>query len=169
MAGKAGDFVNLVDPKLKAFLDLIAWSEGTITGRDDGYGVIVTGVDGPSFFVNYSDHPFANGRPPVIWRTNPIETSTASGRYQLELEWWTPYKTLLHLPDFSPASQDAVALQQMRERHAIAAILAGDIQEAIMDCSNIWASFPGNGYKEAGGKTMEELLAQYDGSFRRRG
>ena len=146
------------------FLDLIAWSEGTSDSpvtRDDGYDVVVTGIDGPEIFTDFSDHPFAKGRPAVIVRREPLLTSTAAGRYQLLLRWWRAYQEMLGLKDFSPLSQDKVALRQMKERHAIAAVLAGDIAEAIMDCSNIWASFPGNDYAQAGGKTLEDLMAQW--------
>jgi muramidase (phage lysozyme) len=52
----------------------------------------------------------------------------------------------LNLPDFSPESQDAIALQQIREQKAIPDILAGRFDEAVKKCSNIWASLPGAGY-----------------------
>ena len=48
--------------------------------------------------------------------------------------------------DFSPKSQDAVALQQIKERGALPMIDRGDIRQAIDRCSNIWASLPGAGY-----------------------
>jgi muramidase (phage lysozyme) len=154
-----------MDPKLKSFLDLIAWSEGTSTSaltQNDGYDVIVTGLDGPEIFSSYADHPFASGRPPKVIRRNPLLASTASGRYQLLLQWWEGYKAQLHLPDFSAASQDAVAVQQITERHAIPMIESGDIQGAIMACAKIWASLPGNNYGQPGGQSMEALLTQYD-------
>lgn len=48
----------------KAFGDLLAYSEGTSTSpatRNNGYDVIVTGIDGkPEIFTDYSDHPFAH-------------------------------------------------------------------------------------------------------------
>ena len=49
------------------------------------------------------------------------------------------------LKDFSK-SQDAVALQQIKERGALPMIDRGDIRQAIDRCSNIWASLPGAGY-----------------------
>ena len=68
----------------------------------------------------------------------------------------------------SPKSQDAVALQQIKERGALPMIDRGDIRQAIDRCSNIWASLPGAGYtfehkadsliakfKEAGGTVRE--------------
>lgn len=47
-----------------AFLDMIAFSEGTSRiGSQDGYDVIVTGIDGkPETFTSYLNHPFASGR-----------------------------------------------------------------------------------------------------------
>ena len=134
-------------PSIKAFLDCIAWSEGTSRSpitQNNGYDVVVTGVDGPSIFTDYSDHPFAKGLLPVCVRENPPLYSTAAGRYQLLLRYWAAYRAELHLPDFSPTSQDVVAIQQMKERGAVAHIAAGDIQGAINACSNIWASFPNN-------------------------
>lgn len=152
-----------MDPSVKAFLDLIAWSEGTSTSpvtQNDGYDVIVTGVDGPATFSDYSNHPFAGGRAAVVVRNQPLLASTASGRYQLMLHWWEPYKTMLNLPDFSPASQDAIAVQQIKERGGLAKIEAGDIAGAIAACSNIWASLPGNDYGQ-GGHSMQALLERY--------
>lgn len=151
-----------MDSKLRAFLDLISWSEGTSTSRltiNNGYDVIVTGIDGPSVFIDYSEHPFAHGGAVTV-RAVPLLQSTAAGRYQLLARYWNVYKVQLKLPDYSPSSQDAVALQQMKERDAVAMVEAGNIEGAIGACSNIWASFPGNDYGQ-GGHAMPALLAQY--------
>ena len=151
-----------MDPKLTAFLSTIGWSEGTTTSpltENDGYDVIVSGVHGPSIFYDYSDHPFAHGGSVTV-RLVPLLYSTAAGRYQLLARYWRAYRVQLNLPDYSPASQDAVALQQMRERGAIAKVEAGDVVGAITACSTIWASFPLNDYGQ-GGKSMADLLAKY--------
>ena len=153
-----------LDPAIRAFLDLVAWSEGTsrsLVTTNNGYDVIVSGVDGPNVFDDCSDHPFANGRPPIVVRAEPELLSTASGRYQLLLRFWRAYKVQLGRADFSPSSQDAVAIQQIKERGALDKIQVGDIQDAIAACSNIWASLPGNSYGQAGGHTMQALLDQY--------
>ena len=154
-----------MDPKQKAFLDLIAWSEGTSRSpltKNNGYDVVVTGVTGEEIFTDYADHPFAAGRPAkVVTLGPPILTSTAAGRYQVLIRWWRPYKEILRLKDFSPASQDAVALRQISERGALPLIAAGNLPGAIAACSNVWASLPGNDYGQAGGHTMDALLAQY--------
>jgi muramidase (phage lysozyme) len=146
------------------FLDLLAFSESTCTSlltKNHGYDVIVSGIDGPEVFTDYRDHPFARGRLAKTVRRVPLLTSSASGRYQLLVRYWRVYRQQLHLPDFSPLSQDLVAIQQIRERRAILPLLADDVQTAIGLCSNIWASLPGNSYGQ-GGHTMGTLLAKYD-------
>lgn len=161
MATIAGTIAG--SPNVPAFLDLVALSEGTSTSRltkNDGYDVIVTGVDGPEVFTSYADHPFGAGRPPKMVRTNPMLLSTASGRYQILVRYFEAYKATLNLPDFSPLSQDRVAIQMLRERKALAAIVAGDIMSAISAASNIWASFPGNSYGQ-NPHTMDALMAHW--------
>ncbi|MDE2099244.1 MAG: glycoside hydrolase family 104 protein [Patescibacteria group bacterium] len=169
----------MIDPKYKAFLDMIAWSEGTSTEDitvNDGYDVIVTGeipnLHGTlgsfqkheEIFSDYTDHPFAGGRPAVLVRPasgqNKAIYSTASGRYQIILHTWQAYKFQLDLPDFSPASQDAVALELIKERGALLDLDRGDIDLAIQLCANIWASLPGNTYGQ-GGHSLEALTTKY--------
>jgi muramidase (phage lysozyme) len=153
-----------VDVKLKAFLDLIAFSEGTSTNpwtQNNGYDVIVDGINSAHIFISDARHPFELGGSVLVRLGPPPLYSTAAGRYQLLARYWLVYKKQLNLPDFSPASQDIVALQQIHERHADVMIEAGNIAGAIKACSNIWASFPGNDYGEAGGHTMAALLAEY--------
>ena len=152
----------MIAPKLKSFLDLIAYSEGTSTSpitQNNGYDVIVSGIHGPSIFTDYAKHPFEDGGSVVV-RESPPLISTAAGRYQLLARYWRAYKEQLGLADFSPASQDAVAIQQIKERGALDYIEANNIQQAIERCSNIWASFPGNTYAQ-GGKGLVELLDKY--------
>ena len=148
-----------LSPTLTAFLSLIGWAEGA------DYSTIVTGVDGPQTFSDFSDHPFAPQfhRPPVMWRKGPPpEFSTAAGRYQILYHWWFAYKTELKLPDFSPASQDAYALQILKERGAIPLITAGNIQGAIIACHGEWESFPGGVSQGNGPHTMGELLSKFE-------
>lgn len=130
-----------------AFLDTIAFAEGTgILGRQQGYDVIVTGIDRqPEFFTDFSDHPFAGGRKSKTINSKGL-TSNASGRYQQMLKDWPHYKKQLRLPDFGKLSQDLLAIQHIRECRALPDLQAGRVREAISKCRNIWASFPGAGY-----------------------
>ncbi|EJS8701550.1 glycoside hydrolase family 104 protein [Escherichia coli] len=146
--------MQAINPQRKAFLDMLAWSEGTDKPgqptKNNGYDVIVGGA----LFSDYSDHPRK------LVTLNPKLKSTAAGRYQLLSRWWDAYRKQLGLKDFSPASQDAVALQQIKERRALELIDAGDIRQAIDRCSNIWASLPGAGYGQFEHKA-DSLIAKF--------
>lgn len=137
-----------------AFLDMIAPSEGTSTNpntKDDGYDVIVGG----GIFTDYSKHPHI-----LVDLPNLGIKSTAAGRYQILGHYADVYIQQLSLPDFGPESQDKIAIQMIRECHAISAILAGDILTAIKACSSRWASLPGNTYGQHQQKA-DMLLAAY--------
>jgi muramidase (phage lysozyme) len=131
----------------KAFLDMIAVAEGTAGLGDDGYNIIVSGIA----FNDYADHP----RQKIFLPRYGI-SSTAAGRYQILERYFDAYKKLLNLPDFSPTSQDAIALQMIKERRACEDIDAGRLNVAIIKCAPIWASLPGAGYgqREQSFKTL---------------
>jgi muramidase (phage lysozyme) len=176
-----------LDKPVAAFLDLIAASEGTSTNpltRADGYDIIVTGVDGPHLFTDFSVHPFSLGRPPILVRAGkdatyssinagttgkPIQLtpavaevrSTASGRYQLILPTWEALCQKGRSRTFSAASQDLAAIQLLTGCGACYELLAGHISTAIDKACETWASFPGNPYQQ-GGRSLDWLLTTYD-------
>ena len=141
----------------------MAWSEGIDNGRqktrNHGYDVIVGG----ELFTDYSDHPRK------LVTLNPKLKSTGAGRYQLLSRWWDAYRKQLGLKDFSPKSQDAVALQQIKERGALPMIDRGDIRQAIdrcrisgLHCRALFMACPEHKadsliakFKEAGGTVRE--------------
>lgn len=135
---------------IDAFLDMIAVSEGTAGKGDDGYNVLVGG----GLFNNYDDHP----RQHITIRNDLV--STAAGRYQLLSRYYDYYKSLLGLPDFSPESQDQIAIQQIRESHALELIEQGTLVQAIAKCAHIWASLPGAGYGQHE-NPIHKLIAAY--------
>ena len=116
---------------------MIAIAEGTAKLGDNGYNVLVGG----SLFTGYADHP----RKAVYLPKYKIK-STAAGRYQILSKYYDSYKKLLKLKDFSPASQDAIAIQMIKEQHALEDVDEGRVDAAIKKVSNIWASMPGAGY-----------------------
>ena len=139
-----------------AFLDMLAWAEGTDNGRqptmDSGYDVLVGG----GLFRNYIDHPRQLIRLPKLGIS-----STAAGRYQLLARYWDAYRKSLGLVGgFTPENQDRVALQQIRERKALDDIAAGRIAVAIHKVRKIWASLPGAGYGQHEQK-LDDLIAHY--------
>jgi len=132
--GLPKDHVN----RIQAFLDGIAFAEGTIQyGNDNGYDVLVGGT----LFKGYEDHPRVSVNLPRL-----RIKSTAAGRYQILSRFWDHYKKELELTDFGHDSQDRYAIQQIREQGAFGDVVNGDFNSAIRKCSNIWASFPGAGY-----------------------
>jgi muramidase (phage lysozyme) len=140
---------------LKAFLDMIAISElgeKLIARSDNGYNVLVGGA---LFHNGYKDHPRI-----VVDLPRLKIKSTAAGRYQILARIYDHYKKELKLPDFSPRSQDLIAVQLIRECKAVNDIDAGRIEDAITKCRSRWASLPGAGYGQHEHK-MEHLLAAY--------
>ncbi|MGK8174468.1 glycoside hydrolase family 24 protein [Aeromonas dhakensis] len=138
-------------PQVAAFLDLLAYAEGTKGRGDDGYNKLVNPA---GFFESYATHPN------VLVQVNPTLKSTAAGRYQNLSKHWAHYRDLLGLPDFGPESQDAWAIQLIRERKALDDVLKGRIREAIAKCANIWASLPGAGYGQREHQ-LADLLAKF--------
>ena len=73
-----------INNQRKAFLDMLAWSEGIDNGRqktrNHGYDVIVGGEP----FTDYSDHLSQT------CHAKPKLKSTGAGRYQLLSCWWMP-------------------------------------------------------------------------------
>lgn len=140
--------------QLWAFLDLIAYSEGTDNGRqptnNHGYDVIVGG----KLFYDYSKHPG------VYVKLNPRLTSSAAGRYQILEKFAKHYMKQLKLPDFGPDSQDKIAIQLIKECKALDDIYAGRIHSAVYKCRSRWASLPGAGYGQHEQK-IEKLIAVF--------
>ena len=123
------------DANARAFLDMIAWSEGT--SGPDGYRTLFGG----GTFDSFADHP----RVYVPFRNT---SSSAAGRYQILARTWDSLQNTLHLPDFSPDSQDRAALELIRQRGALNDVRAGRTAAAISKVSKVWASLPGAGYSQ---------------------
>jgi len=142
-------------PNIKAFLDMIAWSEigaDLLKISDNGYNVCVGSTpQRPILFTDYSQHPRIH---------NEAANSDAAGRYQFMGRYWLGYKAALNLPDFWHDSQDKWAVQLLKECHAIDDIEAGHIESAINKCASRWASLPGNCYGQHINK-MADLMSAY--------
>jgi len=151
---------------LAAVLDTLAWSElgaAILAGSDDGYNVFVGSTpNNINTFSSYADHPMKL----VSWKNRKGETvyGSAAGRYQLLKRYWPAYKSLLHLPDFSPQSQDKVAIQMIKEQKAFIIFQQGKFTEGFKRISNIWASVPGAGYGQ-----HEHELASLEQVYLRKG
>lgn len=137
---------------ISAFLDLIAYAEGTLNER--GYQTQF----GYRYFQSYADHP----RQYFDYTDQAGRTlkTSAAGRYQIIVKTWDALKDKLGLQDFSPASQDAAAVELIRQRGALNDVKAGRIADAVTKCAPVWASLPGAGYNQPE-RDLPTLLATY--------
>lgn len=141
------------DSNVRAILEAIARAEGTAQ-RADPYRVVF----GYRVTINdLSDHPAVTGE----WKGEPLPdnqckaagfgpgcVSTAAGKYQITRTTWRKLKPRLNLRDFSPASQDAAAVELLRETGALELIQSGQFDQAVKAARRIWASLPGSGYEQ---------------------
>jgi muramidase (phage lysozyme) len=149
---------------LKAWLDMLSRAEGTDYGSENGYNILVGSTRlHPDYFKGYADHPRI-----VVPLPKLGIKSTAAGKYQIKANIFDAYRKPLHLDDkvlyplgaFSPAAQDAIALQLIKECHALPLITSGNFIAAVQACSSRWASLPGAGYKQREQK-LSFLVAAY--------
>ena len=133
--------------RVQAFLDALAWAEGS------DYSTIFTHAT----FSNFTDHP------------RQLECSSdlcsdAAGRYQFLSTTWDEYAGKLGLPDFSPESQDQAAIALLDDLGALDKLNDGDIEGAFCLAGSRWASLPCSASGQPQ-KTTAELLARYQSSL----
>lgn len=127
-----------VTKRRKAWLDLIAWAEGTAKhSGEEQYRVMFT----HKIFQSFNDHPRQ------IQSSGGLR-SDAAGRYQFLSTTWDEAKIALGLPDFSPEAQDQAALWLIdKKRGALNLIDSGNqIESALNRLSWEWASLPPGRY-----------------------
>lgn len=141
---------------LQAFRRTIAYAEGTdkpgFETKNHGYDMIVGGT----LFTDYSKHPGVYVKLPRLGIT-----SSAAGRYQILEKYAVHYIRQLGLKDFSPASQDAICDQLIRECGAMRDVLTGNIATALVKCNSRWASLPGAAYGQRTEK-IDKLLEVFN-------
>lgn len=155
---------DMADNNTAAFLGMIRQAEGT--AGPNGYRTLFGGA----LFDSYADHPrravqFRDKLGRVLW-------TTAAGAYQAmavspiptggytRSDTWDRISAKLGLPDFSPASQDAFAIELIRQAGALGDVRAGRFDQAVAKVRGIWASMPGAGYAQPE-KSLEALRLAY--------
>lgn len=128
------------DPRIRAMLDVLGFTEGTGTN----YGKIVNGtvIRSPHFpeLVGQRNVSITDLRrhPDILVRLNASLQSTAAGRYQFLTTTWEG----LNLPDFTAQSQDVGAVMLMQRRRMITPLLQNNLRQAVTNGAPEWASLP---------------------------
>jgi muramidase (phage lysozyme) len=76
-------------------------------------------------------------------------STTAAGKYQFIGKTWNGLKSKLGLEDFGGPAQEAAAVELLREKGALDAIIKGDWTTALAKTGSTWASLPTSPYKQA--------------------
>lgn len=144
-------------PNVEAFLEMISHSEGTANYQNnDPYKVIVGSTPNhPDLFADFSDHPRK------LVQLNATLKSDAAGRYQIMSFTFDSAKHTLLLPDFSPQSQDIIALLLFSQCNALADVEDGRFYTAIKKVAHVWASLPGAGYNQHE-NSLQTLVSAYN-------
>lgn len=141
---------------VRAFLDVIAYAEGTHEKYNISYG--------GSQFTGYNDHPRKYRSSP--WGT-PGVGSDAAGRYQFKSTTWDEARRIKKLSDFSPANQDKAAVYLIERLGGSAmdnvqnATTRSRFNSALLSLSHTWASLPPQRYKNQKVKSSDELWVVY--------
>lgn len=139
-------------PRLNAFLATIRWAE-TGTSEPESYRKLVFN----GTFDDFSTHPLKKQCAPINGKN---VCSTAAGAYQMLNKSWQDFAPKLNLKDFSPASQDKMAIEYIRRNNALSDIEAGRFDTAVCKVGRIWASFPCNNYNQ-NAKSIAQLRTYY--------
>ncbi len=118
---------KLNDPRVRAFLDTIAFAEGD-TNYTTAFG---STLKSPKIIEDLAAHP-----------NTATGGSSAAGRYQFKSDTWNEAKTKLGLTDFTPNSQDIASVYKMKTRGVLNALFADNFPSAVESGSAEWASLP---------------------------
>lgn len=137
--------------RVAAFLEAISASEGA------NYDTIVGGKS----FSDYSKHPN------VVGLITGDGKSTAAGRYQITNSTYNDVAPKLGITDFSPESQDRIAIELLRRKGALDDIMNGDIDAAVDKLGGTWQGLPSGTSKHQGKRSKAFFDTQYQKGLER--
>lgn len=145
---------HLAHPNVAAFLKAIAEAEGG--GYDFKYGALKGRSRDLWRFTDTSTHP----GPGIDGKT------TAAGMYQITRPTWEHHGGKLGLIDFSPRTQELIAVEILRSLGVIEQVKAGEIAAAMPKVARTWAALPtgpgqGNHYPHQRHVSFERFLSSY--------
>lgn len=150
-------FIKTEPPSVRAFLDTIAYSEGTFYKY--GYH--------DAFAHHYIDDLEKMERTKYYFTTThgKRQYTTAQGRYQYLWESWHRLAKGKCKHSRTKWCQDSVAINDLKARGIYRLIMAGDIRGAMHKSHNCWVSFPprtgGSKYHQPTRK-IDDLLRFYN-------
>lgn len=132
---------------VKKFLDFLGRAEGA-----DYDTIVGSTAKNPKKISDYSKHPRVVG---LVTADGP---STAAGKYQITKTTYDDFAPKLGITDFSPASQDRIALAIIQKGGALEDVRAGRFDAAIQKLGGRWASLPSSPYQQS--KRSPEWVAR---------
>lgn len=128
----AWEDVTGANPNLTRFLDFLGKAEGA------SWDTVVGGGK----FSDFSRHPN------VVGLRTAEGPSTAAGRYQITGTTYRDVAPKIGVTDFSPESQNRVAIELIRRNGALDDVLSGNFDNAIQKLGSTWASLPTSPYSQ---------------------
>jgi peptidoglycan hydrolase-like protein with peptidoglycan-binding domain len=157
----ASNFLKQQTPEVRAYLDLVAWKEVSQSLNADG---------SPSGYRERNGVPGSRGLMPesAIADNGKLPTDELRynvGRYQMKQVDVDDMRKRYDakIDDFSPESQDRIAVAKMKYRGVMSELQEGDIRGAIKKGGQEWASLPGSPYGQVQkGYTVENAVDYYN-------
>jgi muramidase (phage lysozyme) len=155
----------LEDKNVRAALEMISRSEGT--NGDYSlmvFGTVIKSALYPSLIGKKNVRiPKLDRYPNILVKVNDKGlNSSAAGKYQIIQKTYLGAAASMGLTDFSPNTQDLIAVELIRNRGAIPYITKGDIKGALTKTTlnKEWASLAGAGYGQHE-NSLEKLLGWF--------
>ena len=144
--------VALSHANVGAFLRVIR--EGESSQDQSAYTMRWGGLGKPvAYFSDLAKHPR------IFESTTGGRVSSAAGAYQITATTYDSIAPQLGVSDFSPPSQDILAVGLIDRRGALGDVMAGRIESAIAKCRTEWTSLPGAAENKR--VTLARALAVY--------
>lgn len=160
----AGDYLltHLREPTVRAFLDTIAYAEGT--SGENGHRMMF----GHCLFNGYKWHP----NTVICAPSNGKQLcSSAAGKYQFSQKMWAKLAKLIDAKDFSPLNQERAAVYLLLDAGAMPYIKRPRFMMALRKVRKIWASIPGGPYNQPTkkGRALRKVFRERLAFHKRRG
>lgn len=140
--------MSQADTNVHAFLTTIKVCEGVPLGPE-GYQILFGWPKAGRTFTSSADHPRKKFQ--FTQTDGKLNWSTAAGAYQIIAPTFDRVQKKLGkaiIPDFSPSSQDRIAMELIAEDGAMGDVKDGRLAAAIEKCGGTWASMPSSRYPQ---------------------